>query len=368
MLLSRRSFTAGALALAGCAGKMEPGPTSPLASGRELRTWLDAETAAGRFSGVVLIAAGDRKLAVQGFGVADRERNIVMRHDMRFNLTAVSSMFTAVAIAQLAEKGALSYSDLMSRHLPDFPRSVAERITIHQLLTHTSGLGDFLQAPGWEATRSRIRTVNDYMTLVSSELAFEPGEQWRYSNMGNIVLGAIIERLTGADYFDHIADAVIHRAGMRHTGFPTIAEYADDMVVPYAPCLADQKCAPGALADVRHLHPNRGGPAGGAWSTAEDLLRFVRALRGGQLVSSETLALMCERHAALQAGAQYGYGYGFFLVRFSEQNAYGHGGARPGAGNQLETYVDRPLTLIVLTNISGVLRPALEQVRAAAVT
>lgn len=369
MLLSRRSVAGGALALAGCAGTTELAAIGPLVRDQMLRTWLDTETAAGRFSGVVLIADGDSPPAVQGFGLANRERNIGMRLDMRFNLTAVSSMFTAVAIAQLAERGALSYSDLVSRHLPDFPRSAGDRITIHQLLTHTSGLGDFLQAAGWAAARPQILTVNDYMSLVSPELASEPGAQWRYSNMGNVVLGAIIERLTGADYYDHVADAIFYPAGMRRTGFPTIAEYADDMVVPYAdPCLGAQNCTPGALTDVRDLHPNRGGPAGGGWSTAEDLLRFVRALQRGRFVSPETLALMRQQHVAVQAGQQYGYGYGFGLIRFRDQNCYGHSGARPGTGAQVETYVDRPLTLIVLTNISGVLRPALEQVRAATVT
>ena len=367
MPLSRRSFAGGALALAGCAGTVEP-DSLPLAPGEPLRTWLDAETAAGRFSGVVLIADGDRPPAVQGFGLANRERNVVMRHDMRFNLTAVSSMFTAVAIAQLAERGSLSYSDLVSRHLPDFPQSAGDRVTIHHLLTHTSGLGDFLQASAWEATRPRIQTVNEYMTLVSPELAFEPGAQFRYSNMGNVVLGAIIERLTATGYYDYVADAVIDRASMRRTDFPTIAQYADDMVVPYAdPCVGAQDCTPGSLADVRDLHPNRGGPAGGGWSTTADMLRFVRALQDGRLVSAETLALMHEQHVAVQAGSQYGFGYGFGLIRVREQNAYGHSGVRPGTGNQVETYVDRPLTLIVLTNISGVLRPALEQVRAATV-
>ena len=367
---SRRALVTGIMGLGACTTMSPEGAAQDksvadgLSPGGALHSWLEAEVAKDRFSGVVLAAGDQGTSRIYAGGLADRQSGLPVRGDTRFNLASQCKMFTAVVIAQLAEQGRLAYSDKLSRHLPDFPRNVGDRVTIHHLLTHTAGLGDYFEAPRYEEIAPRVTTVDDMMPLVVPELAFEPGSEWRYSNAGYVLLGAIIEKLSGANYYDQVAASVFRPAGMASTGFPTKNEHSPDMAIGYAdPCMGAPDCKPTTPADMRRMWPNRGGPAGGGWSTAGDLLGFVRALKAGKLVKPQTLTLMRTMHARAEAGSQYGYGYGFMLTRYKGREAFGHSGGTAGAQNQLETYTDIPLTLILLTNLGGALRPALAAAR-----
>lgn len=150
------------------------------------------------------------------------------RTDTRFNLGSMTKMFTAVAIAQLAELGKLSFHDPISRHLPDYPNeAVASKVTIHHLLTHTSGMGDY-QNEKFYARLDQLRTLSDLVPLfVNDPLAFESGAKWDYSNAGFVVLGLIIEKVSGQDYFTYVKQHVFKPAGMTSTDF-----YERDKNVP----------------------------------------------------------------------------------------------------------------------------------------
>ena len=242
-----------------------------------LAAHLDSLAAAGRFSGVVVLAKADTRVFARAYGLADREARIPNGLATRFNLGSINKAFTATAIRQLAAAGKLSLDDRLIRHLPDYPnRDVAERVTIRQLLEHRSGIGGNIFAAPAGGSRGDLRATGDFLNLfVQEPLQFEPGTRQQYSNAGYIVLGAVIERLSGMSYYDYVRTNVFQPAGMTHT-----ASYARDSLPP--------NTAIGYVDGARNLEtlPGRGSSAGGGYSTADDLLRFARAVREGRIAGA----------------------------------------------------------------------------------
>jgi CubicO group peptidase (beta-lactamase class C family) len=242
-----------------------------------LAAHLDSLAAAGRFSGVVVLAKGDRRVFERAYGLADREARRANGLDTRFNLGSINKAFTATAIRQLAAAGKLSLDDRLIRHLPDYAnRDVAERVTIGQLLEHSSGIGGNIFAAPPGGSRGDLRAIGDFLRLFAQEpLQFEPGTRRQYSNAGYIVLGAVIERLSGMTYYDYVRANVFQPAGMTETD-----SYARDSLPP--------NTATGYVDGVSNLEtlPGRGSSAGGGYSTAADLLRFARAVREGRIAGA----------------------------------------------------------------------------------
>ncbi|HYH79477.1 MAG TPA: serine hydrolase domain-containing protein, partial [Longimicrobium sp.] len=175
---------------------------------------LTRATAEGRFSGVVMVAKDGRPVFQRAYGMADRARGIPNALETQFNLGSMNKMFTAVSIAQLVAQGKLSYQDPVSKHIPDFPtRAAAEKIRIEHLLTHTSGLGSYFNPRFFAERPATVAAIMD-VARQDTALAFEPGKGWRYSNTGFLLLGAIIEKVTGQDYYDYVRDHVFTPAGM----------------------------------------------------------------------------------------------------------------------------------------------------------
>ena len=164
----------------------------------ELEAFLHRLVADNMFSGAVLVAKDGDPIFRKAYGLASKRFDIPNRVDTKFNVGSLNKMFTAVAIAQLAEQGKLSLNDPVSKHLRDYPSEVADKVTVHHLLTHTSGLGEFLKDDVFTGSKTRPRTVEDHVPLfVDDSLSFEPGARFRYSNAGFIVLGAIMEEVSG---------------------------------------------------------------------------------------------------------------------------------------------------------------------------
>ena len=303
--------------------------------GPELGATLDQLAAEDRFSGVVLVARNGRPLFQRAYGMANREARIANRIDTRFNVGSMTKMFTAVAIAQLAERGKLSFDDPVGKHLPDFPHDV----TIHQLLTHTSGLGDY-HNDAFYARLNSFRELRDLVPLFASDpLSFEPGKGWDYSNAAFIVLGLIIEKVSGESYFDYVTRYIFVPAGMRATVFETNDRARGYMTV-------DEK----RVENASH-QPSHGSSAGGTYSTAGDLLRFVIALNDGTLLSKPyTQRVMSAKVKVPPGWPMHEYGYGFQMSTVDGVGIVGHGGAGPGIGAKLETYPDLGYTVIILSN------------------
>ena len=219
-------------------------------------------------------------------GWADRERGEVNHLDTRFNVGSIGKSFTAAAIMQLAEEGKLLVTDTIGQHLPNYPRPAADMITIHHLLTHRSGLPpSFLNDRFW-ALKDSLHLNRDYLQLfIDQPLAFEPGTRTLYSNPGYVVLGAIIESVSGEEYSAYIRRHIFEPAGMNQTDWPT--GHPRKIAVGYTFFNAPP------TGERQRTEPLPGPQAsGGQQSTVRDLIQFALALQAGRLMSPASLELM----------------------------------------------------------------------------
>ena len=242
-----------------------------------VRDFLEGQTKADEFSGVVLVAKDSRILFHEAYGDADRDKKIPNRKDTKFNLGSINKNFTRVAIHQLAKQGKLSLDDPIKKFLPDYPNvQAAGKVTVRHLLNMTSGIGDFFGSRYDATPKDKIVTLQDYLPLFADlPLEFEPGTNNRYSNGGYVVLGLIIEKLSGVDYYTYVRENIFKPCGMLNTD--SFARDAD------TPNLARGYALEGAAGSARVLNhatlPGRGSSAGGGYSTAEDMLKYVLALK-----------------------------------------------------------------------------------------
>ena len=289
----------------------------------------DKAAAEDRFSGVVMVAKDGTPLLSRAWGMADPAKGIANRPDTKFNLGSINKFFTHVAIGQLAAAGKLSLDDTIRKHLPDYPSPVADKITIEQLLKHRSGLGDIF-GPKFMASHASLRKLSDYLPLFADKpLEFEPGSQQRYSNAGFVVLGLIIEKLSGQSYYDYVRDHITKPAGMNDT-----ASYAIDENVPNRAVGQTKRGPEGPLPERRSnigSLPARGSSAGGGYSTAADLLRFSQALLADKLMPKRWTDW-------LFTGTLDGSG----------KRNIGVAGGSPGVNAVLE--IEPPYTVVVLSN------------------
>ena len=323
----------------------------------ELRGFVDRLAEADVFSGTVLLAGPDGEVLVEGaWGQASRRYLVPNRIDTRFNLGSMNKMFTAVAVLQLAELGKLALDDPLSDYVGEdwLPTEITAKIRVEHLLTHTSGLGSYFTETFFDASRERFRELQDYRPLVEGEtLAFEPGTDWRYSNTGMLLLGLVIEKASGTGYFDYVRENVYRPAGM--TGSDSY-----DMDRPVPNLAMGHAREGGEWIENTFKHTIRGGPAGGGFSTAPDLLAFARALRAGKLVSPETAARLWSPKPELSSPD---YGYGFGVGGTPEDRIVGHSGGFPGISSNLDLFLDSGFTAVVLSNVDGGSGPVTQKIR-----
>lgn len=340
--MTRRSMAALVLALV-----LAPAAAWP--EGAQAIDRLARELAAAdRFSGGVLIQRGNGEVLLrEAYGHASREFGVPNTPDTRYSLGSINKSFTAVAVLQLVEQGEADLDDTVIEHLPGvLPDSVASRVTVRHLLTHTSGLGDFLFTPEMErANRAAYRTIQDYLPMLADDtLAFEPGSDWGYSNTGFLVLGALLEAVTGVDYETHVRAHVLKPAGMADTGWPELDRVPGNLASAYTPVSDDP--ADGFVSD-RYDQVVRGTPAGGGFSTLDDLARFGRALLDGRLLQPETVDLMLSPKPELGSD-KYGFGVQLFWDGW-----VGHTGGGPGTADFFAFHVETGDVIVVLANQLG---------------
>ncbi len=259
---------------------------------------------------------------------------------------------TALAIAQLADAGRLALTDPVKLHLPSFGPPQLAPATLTQLLTHTSGLGDVLRPP-FREERTRLREPKDYTDAFSRELLeFPPGTRGRYSNLGYMALGRVVEQVTGQSYDAHVQEHVWVPAGMKDTSNTPYDAPLPDRAQGYT-----HRTLEGGW--TREQRPNdpfnlvKGSPAGCTISTATDLLRFATALRAGVIVSADTLARMTAGHVTLESPGGFIdglYGSGFIEEHTRGVRHFGHGGGLPGANAYVEIVPETNYTIVVLAN------------------
>lgn len=332
----------------------------------ELDTLLHARTRNELFSGVVLIARNGTPFFKRAYGMADRERRIPNRIDTRFNLASMNKMFTSVAIAQLVEQKKLAYGDLAGKYLgPDWMLpEVGKRVKIAHLLSHTSGIEEYLTDELLNSSANIYRKQNDYKALVKEKaLYMQPGNKLEYCNTNFIFLGAIIEKVSGMTYSDYIEKYIYKPLGMNNT-----IEFSKDKMLPDVAMGYERVDLSGKPRWQKTAFAGKinGSPTGGGFSTVEDLLKFANALRSDTLMTQKSR----EVHMTERAGSKsFKYGFGFVIYKKDELGpAVGHGGSAPGVSTNFRIFMDKGYTMIILTNFSesslaaiGIIRNLLPQ-------
>jgi CubicO group peptidase (beta-lactamase class C family) len=317
-----------------------------------LEKYLDGLVQGDRFSGAVLVARDDRVLFARAYGEANKRYHVPNRLDTRFNLGSMNKMFTGVAVAQLAQEGKLSFEDTVGKHLPDLPnREIAEKVTIHHLLTHTSGMvsywDELFAADFWT-----IRTVRQLADLIMDRpLLFPPGERFEYSNSGPLILGLIIEKISGMSYYEYVRRYICEPAGMTGTACYEIDGVDENVAMGYTQMTTDGQRTPGEWRTNLFMHAVKGGPAGGGYSTVEDLYRFHQALRQYRLLDQKHTNLVLAGKVTMGPDDKYAYLFGEQVV--NGFRIVGHNGGAPGISASLQMFWDQGYTVAVLANYDG---------------
>lgn len=317
-----------------------PSPTlTPGGLTSEIDKALNVLTDRETFTGAVLVAQNGELLLSQGFGLADRDRNLPNTPQTKYRLGSITKQFTAMAILMLQAQEKLNVQDPVCRYIPECPATWQD-ITIHHLLTHTSGIPNFTDFPDYVATRATPSPPEHTLVRFKDRpLDFQPGEQWSYSNSGYIVLGYIIEQASGQSYEMFLQQEIFEPLQMQDTGYDhndgnlamgytgtrSLWREADyiDMSIPYA--------------------------AGALYSTVEDLYRWDQALYTEQLVSQELLDLMFTPHVDIP-GTGVSYGYGWFVGEMKNHKFVAHGGGIEGFVTEMRRFIDDKVTIIILSN------------------
>ena len=305
-----------------------------------LEKYLEDTVKADEFSGAVLLAKNGKPIFQKAYGLASKEFNVPNRIDTRFNLGSINKIFTRVAIGQLVEKGKLSFDDTIIKHLPDYPnRQAAEKVTIQHLLTMASGIGDFFGDKFDAMAKDRLRKNGDFLPLFASEpLAFEPGTKRQYSNGGYIVLGAIIEKVSGQDYYDYVREHIFKIAGMENTDSYEADSPVQNLAIGYTRNGAGSR----GRRNNFYTRPARGSSAGGGYSTVEDLLKFSVALGNDKLLSPEFTDWMFTGKLPQKSSDN--------KKRAEGRGAFGFAGGAPGINATVEIDADSGYTAIVMSN------------------
>lgn len=288
------------------------------------------------FAGSLLIVHRGEPLLARSWGQLDKAGSAPLSLDTPVFYGSAGKMFTAVAVLQLVEAGRIDLDAPLGQYLPDCPNADMARVTIRQLLQHRGGTGDsHILARDEAANRARVRSIDDIIALNGDRPpAFAPGSRAEYSNFGFELLGAVVERVSGISYYDYVATHVFEPAGMEHAGFPE-RDRLDGVGMGYTTYFGEEP----ALVPARDILPWRGTPAGGGVASANDMLRFIEALRSGKLLSAPML------RSATTAGETPWYGMGFFVLR-GEGVAWGHGGSSYGMSAAAWFYPDSETTFV----------------------
>jgi CubicO group peptidase (beta-lactamase class C family) len=301
-----------------------------------------SRAAKDQFSGAVLLAQGGRVLFQKAYGMADRTLGKPNRVDTQFRFGSMGKMFTAVAIMQLVEKGKIDLQAPIGRYLANYPnQDIATKVTVAHLLSHTGGTGNIF-GPDFDRAKASLRSTKDYVDLYGNRAAeFAPGSRESYSNFGFILLGRIVEQVSGLGYDDYIHRNIFKPAGMASTGNRPESDVLPRRAVSYTGSGAGLKSAEDTL-------PLNGTAAGGGYSTVGDFNRFVRGLTSHRLLRRETLQKLIEGGVKMADGQLAGFDFGETVPGAGRW--IGHGGGAPGMSGLLQHFLNSGVTVVVLAN------------------
>ncbi|HEY2462299.1 MAG TPA: serine hydrolase domain-containing protein [Candidatus Acidoferrum sp.] len=309
------------------------------------KTRIDELAKDERFSGAVLVTRNGKPILSEACGLADREKKIPNSLNTKFRIGSMNKMFTAVSVLQLAQAGKIKLSEPFGKYISDYPnKDAASKVSIEQLLTHTGGTGDIF-GPEFELHRKDLRNLQDYVNLYGKRaLKFAPGSRWEYSNYGFLLLGVVVERVSGKSYYDYVRENVYAPAGMSSTASLAENENVPDRSIGYTSFGGE------AVHPNTDTLPYRGTSAGGGYSTVEDLQRFASALMNHKLLDAEYTDLLTTGKVATPRGGKYAFGF-FDDGADTGARHFGHGGGAPGMNGDLQIYPQSGYVITVLSNL-----------------
>jgi len=306
------------------------------------RKYIEKQVAADNFSGAVMITKDGKTVFAEAYGMANRESKVPNTLQTRFRIGSMNKMFSAVATLQLAQARKLELKETVGKYLTDYPnQDIATKVTLQQLLTHTGGTGDIF-GPEFETHRLELRTIADYIALYGNRgPKFEPGTRWEYSNYGFILLGAIIEKVSGQSYYGYVREHIFEPARMTSTGSEPEDKAIPDRSMGYTKIGS-------AWAPNTDTLPYRGTSAGGGYSTVEDLTRFAEAIKNHKLLDVLYTGMLT---TGKPGTPNMSYAYGFEDRLVHGIRCFGHGGGAPGMNGDLKICPETGYVVAVLANL-----------------
>ena len=294
---------------------------------------------------IVIVKKG-QVLYRKAIGLANLEHQVPLTPDMPFLLGSLTKPFTSTAILMLVEAGTLALTDSLDRLLPDYPMGEVT-ITLEHLLTHTSGIPDYTELPEWWAIHRQDVSVDQLIDVFKTRpKLFAPGTRWVYCNSGYVLLGAIIEKVSGKSYGEFLAENIFAPLEMSSTFYDaTTSRVIPKMVKGYSK-------TPNTYTQAEYFSYSQLYAAGGMVSTLDDLARWFAALRAGKLLTAETFRKMRTPYL-LADGTSTRYGYGWWLSEYQGRPVAEHYGQLPGCVNYLLALPDDDILVIVLSNDDG---------------
>ena len=324
----------------------------------KLSSYLTTLSDSGYFSGTVLVAKDGAPVFEGAYGYANKELNMLNGIDTRFNLASITKVFTGIAIAQLVEQGKISYNDLIEKYIPEYPRDISEKVTIHHLLTHTSGIeldhtDEFNTAKRNSKNLEELLNVHlQYLHTLKNRENFEPLKKFDYSNEGYDLAALIVERVSGKNFLDYLRENIFIPAGMNNTGVRTENPKDGNSATGYThykdlDMTFDRH---EEIPNTIFLDPFSG--SSGLYSSVEDLNLLVKALMGNVLLSPEYVNEITTSRIDVFGNGVNGrsYGYGFDLLKENGILSIGHNGGIIGGSTELRYYPESGYTVIVLSN------------------
>jgi CubicO group peptidase (beta-lactamase class C family) len=326
-----------------------------------MEAYLDRLASSDYFSGVVVLARDGVPLLEKAYGYSSRSHRSKNRTDTKFNIGSITKVFTALSVLQLVEKRAITLDDPAWCHVPDYPGGLDKAITIRHLLTHTSGMGrGAFDAPLFPV---HARSIADWLPLTVAEPAFAPGEGVDYSNGAFVVLGAIIEQVTGMSYDDYVAENIYRRAGMTSSGAFELDDLRENLAIGYTHARSFGtgqviQFEPGPRRNSLFLNGIKGNPAGLTYTTAADLLAFEKALRQHRLLGPDLTRLFLEPQVEVpgepESGVTRQFGFGWEFESGTGPEFIGKDGGSWGVSARFAMFPRSAHTLVVLSNYDSI--------------
>jgi CubicO group peptidase (beta-lactamase class C family) len=300
---------------------------------------IQSYTPDNKFMGTALVAKGTGVILNKGYGFANLEWNIPNTPTTKFRLGSVTKQFTAASIFLLQERGKLNINDPVKKYMPDAP-AAWDKITIYNLLTHTSGIPSFTSFPEYPKWEPFATTATEAVARFRDKpLDFQPGEKWDYSNSGYLLLGYLIEKISGGSYEQFVRENIFTPLGMKDSGYDSNSAIIAHRASGYSP-------GKDGLENTGFIHMSIPHAAGALYSTTEDLLKWEQGLFGGKVLSPASLETMTKPF-------KNDYACGLFVVTKDGHKIIDHGGGIEGFNTELKYFPDDKLTVIVLANVNG---------------